>query len=126
MKIDRLLKLKQKLVTEKDLSKIWLYYMDHFADHAEFTNLGQPIKHEILSSILQQICKQLFGKTIKNTNLLLIQIDRYKFLHGPFHVEGCIGGIIYFEDIKTGLLAVSSGTSDLVKYSRFATPPDKN
>ena len=52
MIIDRLLKLKQKLVTEKDLSKIWLYYMDHFADHAEFTNLGQPIKHEILSSIL--------------------------------------------------------------------------
>ena len=126
MKIDRLLKLKQKLVTEKDLSKIWLYYMDHFADHATFTNLGQPVQHETLSAILQQICKQLFGKTIPNTNLLLIHIERYKFLHGPFHIEGCIGGIIYFEDIKTGLLAISSSTSDLVKYSRFATPPDPN
>ncbi|NDJ26266.1 hypothetical protein GS682_32830 [Nostoc sp. B(2019)] len=43
MNIDRLQSLKQKLASEADLSNIWLFYMDHFADHAEFTDLGEPI-----------------------------------------------------------------------------------
>jgi hypothetical protein len=32
MKIKRLKELKQKLIAEKDLSDIWLFYMDHFVD----------------------------------------------------------------------------------------------
>jgi hypothetical protein len=43
MKIERLQELKVKLTQEKDLSKIWLFYMDHFADYSEFTDLGAPL-----------------------------------------------------------------------------------
>ncbi len=42
MKIERLKELKQKLTNEADLSNIWLFYMDHFADYPEFTELGDP------------------------------------------------------------------------------------
>jgi hypothetical protein len=48
MKIKRLKELKQRMVREKDLSKIWLFYMDNFADHAEFTDLGEPIQNDYL------------------------------------------------------------------------------
>ncbi|WP_243458441.1 hypothetical protein [Nostoc sp. UIC 10630] len=36
-------------------------------------------------------------------------------------LDGRIGGVIYFEDIKIGLLAVSADypPTDAVKYSRF-------
>jgi hypothetical protein len=37
MKIKQLQELKLKLTQEKDLSKIWLFYMDHFVDYPEFT-----------------------------------------------------------------------------------------
>ncbi len=124
MKIERLQELKQKLTKGADLSIIWTFYMDHFADHREFTELGAPARNEYLDTILHKICQQMFGKTIKITDFFLIYIPKYQFFHGPFQVQGSkgsIGGVIYFEDIKIGLLAVSGAypATDEVKYSRF-------
>jgi len=134
MNINRLRELKRKLANEKDFSKIWLFYMDHFADHREFTELGEPAQNDYLSAVLQKSCQQLFGKTIKITNFFLIYIAEHRFFHGPFMVEGWIGGVIYFEDTKNGLLALSSPFSptDEVKYLRFteamrlSDPHDRN
>ncbi len=127
MKIQRLRELKQKLIEEKDLSKIWLFFMDHFADHQAFTDLGEPAHYEYLDAVLQATCQQMFGKaikTIKITNFCLIYIAEHQFFHGSFQVEGRIGGVIFFEDIKIGLLAVSADfpATDVVKYSRFSEP----
>ncbi|MCC5670923.1 hypothetical protein LC653_46090, partial [Nostoc sp. CHAB 5784] len=46
----------------------------------------------------------------------------YHFFHAPFQVERRIGGVIYFEDIKVRLIAVSADypPTDAVKYSRFS------
>ncbi len=122
MKIDQLQELKQKLTNEKDLSKIWLFYMDNFADHPEFTDLGQPAHNQYLDAVVYKTCQQIFGKTIKITNSLLIYIAEHQFFHGPFQAGGRIGGVIYFKDIKIGLLAVSEKfpPTDAVKYSRFS------
>jgi hypothetical protein len=122
--IKRLQQLKRKLTKEKDLSKIWLFYMDHFADHQEFIDLGEPTQDDYLNAVLRTICQQMFSKKATITDFLLISIAEYQFLHGPFQVQGCMGGVIYFKDIKTGLVAVSTGFSptDAVKYSRFSDP----
>jgi hypothetical protein len=121
MKINRLQELKQKLTKEPDLSNIWSFYMDHFADLEEFTNLGEPACNEYLDAIVHKICQEIFGSTIKITDFLLIYIAQYKLFHGPFQIQGRIGGVIYFEDIKIGLLAVSVDypATNEVKYSRF-------
>jgi hypothetical protein len=71
MKIQRLRELKQKLIEEKDLSKIWLFFMNHFADHQAFTNLGEPAHYDYLDAVLQATCQQIFGnvtEAIKITN----------------------------------------------------------
>ncbi|MBN3907822.1 MAG: hypothetical protein HWQ35_15045 [Nostoc sp. NMS1] len=122
MKIDRFQELKQKLTNDADLSRIWLFYMDHFADHPEFTDLGEPAYNEYLNAVLHKTCQQMFGRAIKITDFLLIYIAPYNLFHGAFQVEGRIGGVIYFEDIKIGLLAVSADypPTDAVKYSRFS------
>jgi hypothetical protein len=121
MKIDRLQELKQKLTNEADLSNIWLFYMDNFADHPEFTELGEPTYNEYLDNVIQKTCQQMFGRAIKISDFLLIYIAKYRLFHGPFLVERHIGGVIYFEDIKVGLIAVSADypPTDVVKYSRF-------
>ncbi|MEC4817793.1 MAG: hypothetical protein SAK29_31655 [Scytonema sp. PMC 1069.18] len=133
MKINRLQELKQKLTNEADLSNIWLFYMDHFADDPKFTELGEPAYNEYLNAVLHQTCQQMFGRAIKITNFFLIHIAKYRLFHGPFQVEGRIGGIIYFEDTKIGLLAVSADNppTDAVMYSRFSeiaqlSPPHRN
>jgi hypothetical protein len=123
--------LKQKLTQEKDLSEIWSFYMDHFADHAEFTDLGEPTPNDYLAAVLHKTCQQMFGNAITITNFFVIYIAEHQFFHGPFQVGGRIGGVIYFEDIKFGLLAVSADfpPTDMVKYSRFSEAmrlsPDK-
>ncbi|MHC5897637.1 hypothetical protein [Nostoc sp.] len=96
--------------------------MDHFADQPEFTDLGEPADNEYLDAVLYKTCQQMFGSPIKITGFFLIYIPNYRLFHGPFQVEGRIGGVIYFEDIKIGLLAVSADypPTDAVKYSRFS------
>ncbi|MBG1269108.1 hypothetical protein [Nostoc sp. WHI] len=122
MNIDRLQELKKKLTDEADLSHIWLFYMDHFADQPEFTDLGEPAYNEYLNAVLYKTCQQMFGREIKITDFLLIYIAPYHLFHGAFQVGGRIGGVIYFEEIKIGLLAVSVDypSTDVVKYSRFS------
>ena len=122
MNIKRLEKLKQKLTTEADLSNIWLFYMDNFADHAEFTDLGKPVYNQYLDAMLHSNCQQIFGKKIRITNFFPIHIAEYNFFHAPFQAGKRIGGVIYFEDIKVGLIAVSAHypPTDEVRYSRFS------
>lgn len=124
MNRDRLQQLKQKLVQELDLSEIWLFYMDHFAEHKEFTDLGEPVENAFLAAVVPQLCKHIFGKEITITNLLLIYIAEYQLIHGPFDAQGRPGGVIYFEDVNIGLLAVSKEypPTDAVLYSRFSEP----
>jgi hypothetical protein len=124
MNIERLQELKQKMINDKDLSQIWLFYMDHFADHREFTELGKPAHNDYLDVVLHKTCQQMFGKAIMIDNFFLIYLAEHQFFHGPFQVEGRIGGVIFFEDIKVGLLAVSSEfpPTDAVTYSRFSEP----
>ncbi len=124
MRIQRLHELKRKLRKEKDLSKIWLFYMDNFADHKAFTDLGAPAKNDYLNAVLQATCGQMVTKVTKITNFCLIHIPEYQFFHGPFLISGQSGGVIFFEDIKMGLLAISADypASNLMKYSRFSEP----
>jgi hypothetical protein len=118
MKLKNLLQLKEKLQKEKDLGKIYTYYMDEFGDHEEFTDLGEQGENNFLLQVIAQVCQHLFGKAVNVDGILLIYIPEYKFFHAPFFANNHIGGVIYFEDIQTGLLAASSGDG-MVKYSRF-------
>ncbi len=122
MNADRFKQLKQKMSKEKDLSKVWYYYMDHFSDHAAFTEMGQPERNPYVEGAIREIFKQMFGKKVPSVNLLLIHIPEYNFFHGPLQAQGRMGGVIYSDDIKIGVIAMSSSSSDEVQYSRFSSP----
>jgi hypothetical protein len=125
MELTLLNQLKQKLLHDKDLSKVWAFYMDEFADIPEFVEFGQPGHNDFLAAVVPQLCQQLVGKTLKMDNVLLIQIAEHQFFHAPLLVGGRIGGVIYFEDINIGLIAMSA-EPPLVKYSRFSSSPRIN
>lgn len=115
---ERLDNLKLMLSHEEDLATIWSYFMTHFADHEAFTDIGKPIRHPLVEKIIVIINQQLFDETVKN--LLLIGLPNFNFLHGVFTVGNRTGGVIYFEEIQKGMVAVSENPpSQLVKYSRF-------
>ncbi|MGH2412878.1 MAG: hypothetical protein ACRDEA_04115 [Microcystaceae cyanobacterium] len=119
MNLERLVQLKQKLSHEKKLDSVWSFYMAHFADYQEFTDLGQPTNNSLVEAVVTQVGQQLFNEAV--SDLLLIHIADYQFIHGPFMLRGRTGGVIYFEETKMGLVAVAeSPPSKEVKYSRFS------
>ncbi len=96
--------------------------MDNFFSRPEFSEVGRPAQNEEISGIITQTCRYMLGGKVKIADFILIHIPEYQFFHGPFHLLGRgLGGMFYFEDIKTGLLAVTEfPPSDMVKYSRFS------
>ncbi len=67
MNINLLQKLKQKLRQEPKLADIWGFYMDHFTDREEFTDMGEPLRDEVLDAALINCCKEMYaGKADKN------------------------------------------------------------
>jgi hypothetical protein len=116
--IKRLKELQLKLYNEKKLARVWSFYMDHFSDHAEFLEVGKPTRHSLLEEVVPMLSKQLVGEN--PSNLFLILIPEYQFIHGGFTVGKRIGGVIYFEETLKGMVALSSlPPSGVVNYSRF-------
>jgi hypothetical protein len=126
--INLLQKLKQKLRQEPILADIWRFYMDHFVDHAEFANMGEPLHSEQLEAALVNSCRQMFADKgeLLIAEFMSIYLAKYRFFHGSVRIEGRYGGMFYFEDIKMGLIAIP-GEPPMVKYSRFSiSEPDLN
>ncbi|MCU0568760.1 MAG: hypothetical protein MUF49_19450 [Oculatellaceae cyanobacterium Prado106] len=120
MDLNQLQELKQRLTTGDHFGDIWNFYMDQFADVPEFLDQGRPAQNKALKAMVRRSVKELFGHSA-NINLpIIIYIAKHKFYHGPIEVNECLGGIIYFEDAKQGLIAVPASLgSDEVKYVRF-------
>jgi len=117
--IQRLKELKTKLSNAKELNQVWGFYMDHFSDHAEFLDFGHPTNHSLVEQVVTMTTKKLAGEVPQN--LFLIIIPDYNFIHGGFFVKQQIGGVIYFEEAKQGMIALSDKPpSNLVHYSRFS------
>ena len=110
------------LSREQKLNVVWSFYMDHFADYAEFTDLGEATRHPLVEKVVAMVSQQLFNQA--PNDLLLIILPEYQFIHGSFLVGGSIGGVIYFESSLKGMVALSeSPPSNQVLYSRFTGEP---
>jgi hypothetical protein len=122
MDLTQLQELQEKLMRETDLSSVWGYYMDNFADLPELAEMSQRKSHKFLEALVPQICSQIFGMKVKVTNLLMVTVSEYYFYHAPFFADGRIGALIYFEDINMGMLAVAARnpSNGLMMFSRFS------
>ncbi|MEO1132228.1 MAG: hypothetical protein AAFX40_05910 [Cyanobacteria bacterium J06639_1] len=129
MDLKQLQDLKHKLLREQSLSTVWEFYMDNFADLPEFIEEGDRAEREILDALIREICHQLFGDAFVIQDTMTIYIPAYEFYHGPLLVSDRIGGFIYFEDVRMGMVAIEEAPRNgRVKYARFAdsTIPKQN
>jgi hypothetical protein len=124
MELDRLPELKHELLHEEELSEVWQFFLDHFADDPEFADFGELIRHPFVEAVLEQIGQQLFGPGGAINDVVLRWDAQHQFLHGAFNMGVRPGGIIFFGDIQTGMLAVPEGRPSIdVKFARFSGTP---
>lgn len=126
MDLTKLQELKRRLVHDKDFMKTWTFFLDEFATELDFIKLGEPVRHENLEMAIAQIGIQMFPRDGTVTQVGLIRLADQHFIHGNVNVMGRVGGVIYFEDIRVGLVAVSEHfPSDETKFARFSTAGDR-
>jgi hypothetical protein len=91
-----------------------------------FIELGEPIRDEALETTIAHVVLQMFPRDGEDIQVRLIGLADQGFIHGNVVVAGRVGGVLYFEDVRVGLIAVSeSFPSDETKFARFSTMPYK-
>jgi hypothetical protein len=126
MDLSRLQELKRRLVHDKDFMKVWEFFLDEFATDLAFIELGEPVRDEPLETTIAHVGLQMFPRDATATLVRLIRLADQQFVHGNVNVAGRVGGVLYFEDIRVGLVAVCDHLpSDETKFARFSTMPYK-
>ena len=121
MELSQLAALKEKLVRTKVLADIQTYFLDHFGENPEFMELGEEYADPFLEEILRHVGKELCGRIVAVDNVLLLRLAEEGFIHGHCAIAGRMGSVLYFEDIRQGLLSVVwSLVPPETKFVRFS------
>jgi hypothetical protein len=122
--LTRLATLKDKLIHAGNFNEVFNYFFDHFGENASFIALGERVDDAFLEAVIRQVAGELFPGEVQLQQMLLTRLPEYGFIHGGFTVNGCLGNVLYFEDIRTGLLAiVTSFFPSETKLARFTGKP---
>jgi hypothetical protein len=126
MNLSSLQELKKKLVNDKDLLPVWEFFLDHLGDDPAFIDLGEPVDHAFLQEVLPRLGAQMYPRAAMICQMRLVRLADQQFIHGAVNVDGRAGGVLFFEDVQVGLLAVSDHfPSDETKCARFSAKPYK-
>ena len=122
MKAEHFLTLKEKILTAENFKEPWDYFFDHFSENPAFMNMGSKTQSSLLLSILQEVGERLFRQKVKVTNMMLTEIPRHNFVHGACFVQGRLASVLFFKDVKVGMLSIlSSPQSHEVSMIRFTS-----
>jgi hypothetical protein len=126
MDLSRLATLKEKLVTAREFSKVFDYFLDHFGENPDFIALGERADCPFLEAVLAQVGHTLFQRKVWVTEMLLTELPEQHFIHGTCRIAGRLATVIYFDDIHTGLMVVilseSPSETRLVRFSGRPMP----
>ena len=121
--LDKLYELREKMVICKNLHEINVFFMDYFGENPEFIAIGAPPKDtEFMETLIAEAVSKIFNTNkIVLSHRAFVHIEEYEFIHGCFFGNGKPMSILYFEDLKLGVLCVleSFFGSGEIKYSRF-------
>lgn len=122
MDLSKLATLKTMLITAGKFSEVYRYFLDHFGEDPAFLAKCESARDPLLEAALAEISRQMYGPAGVPADVVLTRFGRGGFIHGAFSVAGRVGAVIYFEDLRKGLVAVAAG-GDEMKYARFTAKP---
>ena len=104
--------LRERLVTERDLTKLWHSFMD-MTQLKEFQDTQRPCKDQALFTRIAEITKQIVSQLpIKGAvAVALFELPPHDLIHGPLTFATGLGNIFYFKEMDAGLIAIPNGAS---------------
>jgi hypothetical protein len=130
MDFTKLQTLKDMVMTATELGKPWDYFFDHFGADREFIALGKRVKKApLLTGILEMVGGQILGEKAGVTELKLTSLRKRDFVHGACYINGRLVAVLYFTDVKMGMLSISDPTARpyntfFARFTNFGVVPD--
>lgn len=122
MDLSGLAELKRLLHEAKEFSSVWDHFLTNFGEQPGFLDHGDRVgEDELLQLVLKEVCKSLFpDRPAIVIRSRLIRIAEHHFVHGTMFLDDRLSGMIYFEDVHKGMMAVCwSLAPPETKYVRF-------
>src|SRR5262245_45520178 len=122
MDLSNLTELKRLLHEAKEFSTVWDYFLTHFGEQPGFMDHGEQVREdELLQLVVREVGKNLFpDRPAILLRSRLIRIAEFHFVHGTLTLDDRLSGMIYFEDVHKGMMAVCwSLDPPETKYVRF-------
>ena len=119
MNIDKTMdELKKLLQTEEDdFNNIFQKFMGLY-ESATFRNMGHREENDLLETVIKNAAKGIDMPDVQGIRINFL--PEYNFYHGPFMANFMPGNIIYFDDIKMGLITLPRNLSGDTSFFRFS------
>jgi hypothetical protein len=127
MEWQRLEQLKEKVQHDDDFGAIWKFFFDHLGENERFVRSGQlagPEMTDLLEPIIESVCKRIVNDEVMIAQTLLTEVPGQHFYHGPCVTDAGLCVVLYFDDLKMGMISFTRGIgTGWVHYARFTTIP---
>lgn len=119
-------KLRELVEHEAEFDKIWSFFFDELGKDESFVKAGThapaALQDELLP-LLEGIYKRMVNDDVMVGQLLLTEVPGQNFFHGPCITDAGIGCVLYFADLRMGMVSLTRQGQKLVHYARFTTIP---
>ncbi len=116
--------LKELLQTEEDdFDNIFQKFMT-LVDSPKFMAMGKRKKNKLLDTVIQKAVSDIDMPDVQGIRINFIR--KYNFYHGSFMANFMPGNVIYFNDIKMGLITLPrnfKGDNSFFRFSGTEIPP---
>ena len=116
--IDRL---KELLVASKDLTEPMDYFLQHVITDAEIVRTSQLAASAMLLHVILELVERHCGQEVFVLAPFFLHAAAYRLWHGGCHLGGYVTHLLYFDDVKTGMLSIvkpqDSGSVDYLRFS---------
>jgi hypothetical protein len=116
--IDRV---KELMLKSADLTEPMDYFLQHVITDAEIVRESQPAASALLLHVILELVERHFGQRLFVLAPFLLHAAEYRLWHGGCHLGSYVTHVLYFDDVKTGILSiVKPQDSASVEYLRFS------
>jgi len=132
MNLEKLRKLKLRLVAEDDLEQIWDYFSTHLDRDPEFMKLGRvmPAEDHAIPDLVATVAAMALrneGEEIDEPTLSRVlqrNVAKENFIHGVAILKAHMIRFFYFEDLDVGMLVVhlASGEFSVARLTGRRVP----
>lgn len=112
--------LRHKLCHASRLDRVMTYFLRTFGCDQDFMRLGTARRNDRLKWMLGQVTSHMVGGDAKSLQAWFLNLPEHRLVHGMILFGNWTGITFYFEDLETGLCALSDASlTGPTYYVRF-------